>query len=94
MLDGVSTIMTLQTNLFGLQNGDGDLIPLSGVDETLKVSMSSFVRDPAGLLGIIRLCLELDLELWRDVEPLVRAGIRAITLLKVARHDCYSLKER
>ena len=73
--------------LFGLQEGDSDLVAISGIDETLPVSMSSLVRDPAGLLGIIRLSLELNLELGRDVEPLVRAGIRALTLLDVSRHD-------
>ena len=73
--------------LFGLQEGDSDLVAISGIDETLPVSMSSLVRDPAGLLGIIRLSLELHLELRRDVEPLVRAGVGAITLLDVARHD-------
>ena len=75
------------TCLFGLQDGDGDLVSISGVNETLKVSMSSLVRDPAGLLGVIRLCLELQLELRRDIEPLVRTRVGAITLLDMARHD-------
>ena len=47
------------SHLLGLQNGDGDLVPISGLDETLKVATFGLVGDPAGLLGIIGLGLEL-----------------------------------
>merc|ERR1712038_2011888 len=43
-------ILLVHFFLFCLQDGDGDLVPIGGIDETLKVSMSSLVWDPAGLL--------------------------------------------
>ena len=49
--------------LLGGQDGDGDLLSLSGFNKTLKISTGALLRDPARLLGIVGLGLELDLKL-------------------------------
>ena len=74
------------SHLFGLQNGNGDLVPISGLDETLKVAMGGLVGDPAGFLGVIGLGLELLLQIVADDQP--RGGVRVfpIALLEMARH--------
>ena len=47
------------TYVLGRQDGDGNLLPLRGLDEALEVSAGALVGDPAGLLGIVGLGLEL-----------------------------------
>ena len=43
--------------------GDGHLLPLRGLDHSLIEAPGGFVRDPAGLLGVVRLVLQLLLQL-------------------------------
>ena len=74
------------SHLLGLQNGDGDLVPISGLDETLKVAMGGLVGDPAGLLGVIRLGLELRPQLVADNQPWGGVWVLPVTLLEMAGH--------
>ena len=78
--------MIPRAHLLRLQDGDGDLVPIGGIDETLKVSMGGLVRDPAGLLCVVRLGLQLLPQLVADNQP--RGGIRVgtIALLEMAGH--------
>merc|ERR1719515_67378 len=59
---------------------------LNGVEGTLKVSTSGLVRDPVGLLGIIRLGLVLHLEFMFDLQPGGGVWIRSRGLLNMAGH--------
>ena len=43
--------------------GHRDLLPLRGLDHSLIEAPGGFVRDPAGLLGVVRLVLQLLLQL-------------------------------
>ena len=76
----------IRSHLLGLQDGNGDLVPISGLDETLKVPMGGLVGDPAGLLGVIGLGLELLPQIVADDQP--RGGVRvgAVALLEMAGH--------
>ena len=76
----------IHSHLLGLQDGNGDLVPISGLDETLKVAMGGLVGDPAGLLGVVGLGLELLLQVKADDQP--RGGVRVfpLTLLEMAGH--------
>ena len=76
----------MHTYVSRLQDLDGDLVTISGLDETLKVATRCLVRHPARLLGIIGLALELCLEGVGDIQPLARIGIRPSALLDVAGH--------
>ena len=76
----------LLAHLLGLKNGDGDLVTIGGLDETLKVAMSGLVRDPAGLLGIVGLGLELIPQLVADNQPRGRVRVGAVALLEMAGH--------
>merc|ERR1711963_638261 len=60
------------------QDFDRNLVSISRVDETFKVTMSGLVRDPAGFLGVIRFGLELLLQLRRDNEPWGWIGIGSV----------------
>ena len=51
------------TYISGLEDLDGDLLALGGLDEPLIVAVSRLVRDPAGFLGVVRLGLQLGLQL-------------------------------
>merc|ERR1711963_30828 len=59
----------LLENLDFSSNIDLDFATLSGLHQTLKVASISLVGDPDGLLGVIRLSLELLLELKLDLQP-------------------------
>ena len=74
------------THVSRLKDLDGDLISVSGLNETLQVSTRRLVRHPAGLLSIIRLALELGLEGVGDIEPLARIRVRPGALLDMAGH--------
>ena len=74
------------SHLFGLQNGNGDLVPISGLDETLKVAMGGLVGDPAGFLGVIGLGLELLLQVVADDQPWGGVWVFPIALLEMAGH--------
>merc|ERR1719336_3181258 len=50
-------------------NIDLDFATLSGLHQTLQVASISLVGDPDALLGVIRLSLELHLELMLDLQP-------------------------
>ena len=43
--------------------GHRDLLPLRGLDHSFIEAPGGFVRDPAGLLGVVRLVLQLLLQL-------------------------------
>ena len=51
------------TYISGLQDLDGDLVALGGLDQPLVVAVSRLVRNPAGFLGVVRLGLQLGLQL-------------------------------
>ncbi len=74
------------TDLLVLQDGDGDLVSLGGVDETLQVSAGLLLRHPARLLGIVRLGLQLLLELRGDAQPRGRIRVGPVGLLDMAGH--------
>ena len=74
------------SHLFGLQNGNGDLVPISGLDETLKVAMGGLVGDPAGFLGVIGLGLELLFQLKFDLKPGRGIRVGSGSLLNMAGH--------
>ena len=74
------------SHLLGLQNGDGDLVPISGLDETLKVAMGGLVGDPAGLLGVIGLGLELLPQIVADDQPRGWVWVLTLALLEMAGH--------
>ena len=65
---------------------DRDLVSLGRLNQTLIVTTSALVGNPARLLGIVRLGLELHLQLIRDDEPWGWIRIRSSRLLDVARH--------
>merc|ERR1719412_306673 len=65
---------------------DDTLAAILGLQETLKVTSISLVGDPDRLLGVIRLLLELDLELRGDQQPGAGVRIRTGGLLDMARH--------
>merc|ERR1712045_101597 len=48
---------------------DGALVTVPGLEGALKVSTGGLVRDPVGLLGVVRLGLVLHLELVLDLQP-------------------------
>ena len=72
--------------LLGLQDHDSDLVTLGGINEALVITMSGLVGNPARLLGIIRLGLQLGLQLGGDLQPRGWIWIGSITLLDVAGH--------
>ena len=74
------------SHLLGLQNGDGDLVPISGLDETLKVAMGGLVRDPAGLLGVVGFGLKLLPQLVADDQPRGGVGVPPFDFLEMAGH--------
>jgi hypothetical protein len=74
------------TYLLGLQDHNGDLVALGGIDQTLIVTVGGLVGDPAGLLGVIGLGLKLDLQLRRDNQPGGWIWIGSIRLLDITRH--------
>ena len=76
----------IHSHLLGLQDGNGDLVPISGLDETLKVAMGGLVGDPAGLLGVIGLGLELRPQLVADDQPLGGVWVLTLALLEMAGH--------
>ncbi len=51
------------------QDHDGDLLPIGGFNEAFIVAMGGLVGNPARLLGVIGLRLELQLKLRRDNQP-------------------------
>ena len=53
------------TYISSLQDLHSDLVTLGGLDEALIVAMSRLVWNPAGFLGVVRLCFELDLQLCK-----------------------------
>merc|ERR1719367_2754841 len=65
---------------------DLGLAALNGVEGALKVATSGLVRDPVGLLGIIRLGLVLHLEVMLDLQPGRWVWIRSRGLLNMAGH--------
>merc|ERR1719422_2340231 len=65
---------------------DLGLATLNGVEGPLKISTSGLVRNPVGLLGIIRLGLVLHLELMLDLQPGGGVWIRSRGLLNMAGH--------
>ena len=73
-------------HLLGVQNGNGDLVPIGGLDETLKVAMGGLVRDPTGLLGVVGLGLELLLQFVADNQPLGGVRVGSLGLLNMAGH--------
>ena len=74
------------SHLLGLQDGNGDLVPISGLDETLKVPMGGLVGDPAGLLGIVGLGLELLPQVKADDQPRGGVWVLPLALLEMAGH--------
>ncbi len=69
-----------------MQDLDGDLVTIGAFDEALIVTSGLLVGDPARLLGIVGLGLELELKLGRDQQPRRRIGIGSVGLLHVAGH--------
>ncbi len=72
--------------LIALQKFDSDFISIRWLNETFIIAMSSLVWNPARLLGIIRLWLQLDLQLRRDHQPRGWIRVGSLTLLDMARH--------
>ena len=77
----------MNTYILGGKDGDRDLVSISGVNESLEVSTGALLRDPAGLLGVIRLGLELHLQLIGDDEPWGWIRIGPGGLLDMAGHS-------
>merc|ERR1719438_671941 len=67
-------------------NIDSDLVAVNGLLETRQVASVSLVGDPDRLLGVIRLGLQLDLQLITDNQPGAGVGIGSAGLLDMARH--------
>merc|ERR1711963_1127018 len=65
---------------------DNTLVALSGLKETLKVATISLVGDPDRFLGVIRLGLELHLEVMTDKQPWGWIWVRSTGLLDMAGH--------
>ncbi len=72
--------------LLVFQDHDGDLFSFSGFDETFIVTVSGLVRDPAGLLRVVGLRLQLDLQLVGDDQPWGRVWVRSLDFLDVSGH--------
>ena len=66
-------------------SGHSDLISLGALDQTLNKAVLG-IRDPAGLLCIVRLGGVLHLHFIRNKQPLGGVGVGARALLNVARH--------
>ena len=80
--------MQQKTYVLGLQDGDGHFVSIGGVNEALPVSTGCLVWNPARLLGIIRLGLQLDPQLGGNNQPWIGIWVRSIRLLDMARHCC------
>ena len=78
--------LVLLPDLFLSLAGHSDLLPLRGLDHSFIEAPSGFVRDPARLLGVVRLVLQLLLQLEGHEEPFGGVGIRTRGFLDVTRH--------
>ena len=72
--------------LLALEDGDGYLVSINGFDQTFIVAVGGLVGDPAGLLRIIGLRLQLDLQLGRDKQPWGRVWIGSVGFLDISGH--------
>merc|ERR1719464_1822913 len=66
-------------------NLDGNLITINGFNETFQVAPSALFRNPARLFRVIRLRLELNLKVIRNIKPLIRRWIRSTSFCNVTR---------
>ncbi len=76
----------INNHLLVLQDHYSDLVTLSGLNQTFIVTMSGFVWDPARLLWVIRLGLELHLQLRWDNQPWGWIWVRSFAFLDMSGH--------
>merc|ERR1712083_206061 len=69
-VDLTNLVLLEDFDLFGLHELDGNLFTLNRFDETFQVSTSTLFRNPDRLFRVIRLRLELNLKLIRNIKPL------------------------
>merc|ERR1712088_552166 len=85
-VDLTNLVLLVDFDLFGLIELDGNLLTLNGFDETFQVSTSTLFRNPDRLFRVIRLRLELNLKLIRNIKPLIRTWIRSYSFCNVTGH--------
>ena len=74
------------TYFFCFQDFHRNFVAISRFNQALPVAMSSLVRNPARLFGIIGFIFELDFKLLWNKQPWRWIWVRSVTLFYVARH--------
>ena len=72
LVEHFKQVLSNKLYLFSFNDPDSDLVTVEGLNQTLIVAVSGLVRDPAGLLWVVGLRLQLFLQLRRDDQPRTR----------------------
>ena len=59
LVEHFKQVLSNKLYLFSFNDPDSDLVTVEGLNEALIVAVSGLVRDPAGLLGVVGLRLQL-----------------------------------